>query len=568
MKIYKGIPKGFAILAVVASLAACGLSTATSNLATPPLTKSESLADLDALAAKVNALYGPLEFKEERFGFKFSELVANTRKEIIDATSERDQLAAIARLLMKFRVGHLSIGFTITSTGVVSYNIDAFLIPVEGRAIVAKVGKELANQGVNIGDELVEIDGKKPFDLLPEILKYAALGNEVSDQHAIYRVLNRRFYMSEIVPTKPLAHLVFANSRGDQIDLNIAWEQRKDATKKLELVKSPDNFIVPEFEELGPESSGSIMEMGSYKPFFATKSVKQKFNIVEVEANEEFLAKYDVTAEKLKDSRGKAIYAALVKHQGKTILVIRQPGYSPQELVAQDLIKGYRAVLDQFDDIADALVIDQTHNPGGSLMYAHDFYSLFINKPSLNLVQSMNADRDWVVGLHEWADELMGLDPGVASALRTRAQLIDRAMDEGKSITSPMPLIGYEYVQPDKSYTWKKPMLVLADELAGSCGDIFPMYIQRNGNAKIFGERTMGLGGNVEEVIKLPFSRASVRLTRGLFTTYRPDQTYRNSYYVENNGITPDIAVSHTVNDTRSGFVGYVESFLNEAAKL
>ncbi len=556
------------LVLLVFVLTHCGAPQEGSELATPPLTKVQALADLETLVAKVDSLYGPLEFKQERFGYQFAELAAAARQEIETATTEREQLAAIARLLMRFRDGHVSIQFPLNSTGVNSYRIGAFLIPVEGRAIVAKVDPELAEQGMEVGDELLTVDGQKPFDLLPTILKYDAFGNEVSDQHAIHRVLNRRFYMTELVPKSPMAHLVFAKKDGSQRDLNMAWELRTEPTRKLELAPRFDNFVVPEYAEMAAENEGGLLEMGAYKPFFATDAVKTKFHLVEVEANDDFLKKYEVTREKLQDKKGKAIYAALLKYEGKTILIIRQPGYWPAELKAEDLVKGYRAVLDQFDEVADALIIDQNHNPGGSLLYAHDFFSLFVNKPAVNLVQKMNADREWIVGLHEWADELEAKEPGYAKAMRARAQLVDRAMDEGQSITAPMPLIGFEYVQPDKKYTWKKPVLVLADELAGSCGDIFPMYMQRNGIAKIFGERTMGLGGNVEEVIKLPYSAASVRLTRGLFTTYKADGEYRTADLVENNGITPDYKFQHTVSDVREGFVGYVEAVLKEAVKL
>jgi hypothetical protein len=551
-------------------LASCGGAPQSSRLMVPPITKAEAHADVDALVAKVNALYGPLEFKEQRFGFKLGDLVANLKSEVDAAPTESEVFGSMTRFLMSFRDGHVGISFPGNSTDVRSYKLGIFLAPVEGRALVAKVDPSAASLGVAVGDELLSIDDSKPFDLLEIIKKYDAFGNDVSDQHGIFLLTNRRFYMTELLPTKPTAKLALGRADGSTYEVQAIWEKSKEATAKFEMV-GPSNastqFLYSGYASIREAGSGSLMEMGAYKPYFVSEAVKAKFGLVEVEANDDYLKKYGVTRENLQDAAGKAIYSALYKFNGKTVLMIRQPGYYPETLNAKDLVNGYRAVLDQYDDVADVLVIDQNHNPGGSMDYVLEFFSLFTNKPALNLVQKMNADRAWVFGLASWADEVEKEDPGFAKALRLRSALVDKAMDDGKSISDPMPLLGYEFVQPDSKYTWKKPVLVLADELAGSCGDIFPMYMKRNGIAKIFGERTMGLGGNVEEVIQLPYSQASVRLTRGLFTTYSPESNYAESELVENNGITPDIAHKPTVDDFRAGFVEYFEKFSTEVTK-
>jgi len=77
----------------------------------------------------------------------------------------------------------------------------------------------------------------------------------------------------------------------------------------------------------------------------------------------------------------------------------------------------------------------------------------------------------------------------------------------------------------------------------------------------------MGLGGNVEEVAKLVYSQGSLRLTRGLFTTYKSDNNYPDSHMVENNGVVPDYEYNHTVTDFRKGFVDYVEKFSQKAVE-
>lgn len=108
-------------------------------------------------------------------------------------------------------------------------------------------------------------------------------------------------------------------------------------------------------------------------------------------------------------------------------------------------------------------------------------------------------------------------------------------------------------------------MLVLIDELAGSCADMFPMLMKTNKRAKLFGQNTMGLGGNVEQVGQLNNSRIAIRLTRGLFFPFHADGKVDPSEYIENNGVAPDIEYSHTASDIRAGYVNYVKTFSDKA---
>jgi C-terminal processing protease CtpA/Prc len=108
---------------------------------------------------------------------------------------------------------------------------------------------------------------------------------------------------------------------------------------------------------------------------------------------------------------------------------------------------------------------------------------------------------------------------------------------------------------------------VLIDELCGSGGDSFPMLMKANRLGRLLGNRTSGLGGSVEKVMDLPFSRASLSLTRGLFTTFRPDGKYSDSDFVENNGVVPDVYYQHTIADLRGNFESYFKTVSDEATK-
>jgi hypothetical protein len=548
------------VFASVLAASACGSSPQLSNVSAPHLTEAEVNEDLDAMVSQVRRLYGPLEFKQDRFGWTLDGLVADAKAEIAAGTTDTERLGALVKFLGRFEDGHVGIRFPGNASEVRAYKIDIFLTPVQGQAVVESVGPDLAAYGIARGDVLTSIDGKAPWDLLPTIKQYQMFANDVSDEHFIVHVLNRPFYMAELIPTAPIAELVLTRADGTTYTIRPLWTKQLDDPKPLNPVAVGRlDFAVPE------AAQGNLNKFGAYKPYFVTSQSAAAVGLIEVEPNAAFLAKYGVTREELTDAQGFAIYAALYKHAGKTVLMVRQPSYS-MPFDAAKLIKGYKAVLDQYDGLADVLVIDQTHNPGGSIDYLTAFYKLFVTGEKPNMVQFMNADRRWVYNLRLWAEYDATVDPIGAQNYRLGAEIIDATLDAGLSMTeAPMPLSSTHTVSGDAEYTWTKPILVLADELAGSCGDIFPMLMQRGGTAKVFGERTMGLGGNVENVITLPNSQASVRLTRGLFVAYEADGNYAPEAIVENNGVTPDIPHKITLSDFRGGFADYLRAVSDAA---
>lgn len=529
------------------------------------LTTSEALEDFEILVSKFKNFYGPLEYKEQRFGFDFDQLVSDYRQKFSTATSEAEYFGLIAKFLSEFNDAHVGYRFPFNSTKVSGYKIPLFIVPFEKRAIVAKVEDKLSDSGIAVGDELLSVDGESPFEILKVINTYHTFGNPKSDLHWLFKVLNREFFMTDILPTKNVARLVFKKADGSEFFRDIKWDvvpmNEKETTFVTDRLSSKINLEVPSLNQLKEASKASLMEMARPKPFFATDQVITNYFWLKVEADEAHRKKFG-----LKDEEKPDIYAYLYKYQDKTILLVRNFIYSHSDFSNEVYMKGYKAILDQWEEKADVLVLDQTHNGGGS--YCVDFFSLFIQKEEPGFVQACNADRLWISELGtEWPKFMKGEGMEVeVEKYQLMAKYVEQAYDNGENLSHPIPLITAKTMQPpNKDYTWKKPMLVLIDELALSCGDAFPTLIQRNNVAKMFGQKTGGAGGNVESIEPLPHTRANINLTRGLFTVYDPTENYSNPNWVENNGATPDYEYDHTVDDFRAGFINYVKEFSDKA---
>lgn len=435
------------------------------------------------------------------------------------------------------------------------------MTPVAGKVLVAHVDEKLKATQLAKGDEILKVDGQSPSEILRTILKYSALATDESNLHFVLKIFMRDFFMTELKPTKNTAHVEFAKADGRKFEEDLVWTVKPINSEKL--VIDGLNLTVPFMEEMRAAAGYTLLSMAQPKPFFLTDEVQNTYKFRQVTANEEFRKKYD-----LKETDKPEIYAFLYKFEGKTMLLVRSYIYSHRDFPNLTYLKAYKAILDQWQDVADVLVLDQTHNGGGS--YCEEFFRLFIKEQKDGFVQALNVDRKWITDLRseQWSRTMskeLGL-PENPRAFQAMGSMVEAAYDRGEKMTQPLPIIGGNNKVVPGDFTWKKPMLVLIDELAGSCADAFPMLIKNNKVAKLFGKRTMGLGGNVE-AFDLTHSRTQVRLTRGLFTSHRDDGNYTDDLMIENNGVTPDYAYEHTVEDFRSGFVDYVKQFSKKAVE-
>ncbi len=231
-----------------------------------------------------------------------------------------------------------------------------------------------------------------------------------------------------------------------------------------------------------------------------------------------------------------------------------------------------KAVLNDFQASNDVLVIDETNNPGGQISFALDLFSLLITSPKTNIGLAFHADRKSINDFRAAADSLSSFGPDfawLAARYEGQAEALERAYDSGQRLGPLFPSAFYDLnddrVFPDADVQWTKPVVVLANELSFSGGDLFPLVVKTNHAATLFGARTAGLGGSVEEVATTTYAQASLRLTRSLFAPMTAQNQIPTGALTEDEGVVPDIAYSPTVADFRSGYVSYVRAFSDAA---
>jgi C-terminal processing protease CtpA/Prc len=186
--------------------------------------------------------------------------------------------------------------------------------------------------------------------------------------------------------------------------------------------------------------------------------------------------------------------------------------------------------------------------------------SLFMKGKFKPLTEEFRASKEellmWKSGLQNWFERPYYL---ARDAFEQIVKLIEDSISKGLFLTPKTTLWGDQLIQGNGSYT--KPVIVLVDYYAGSCGDAFPAMMQGLGRAKLLGTATGGLGGYVQPMEPLFYSQITYDMTQSLF--FHPD-----GHAIENVGAIPDIDYEITIDDFVNGFTGYRTFYTEELLKL
>jgi hypothetical protein len=583
-----------------------------------PLSEREALEELAQVGDALRANYAPLEYKRARFGFELDAALADARAKVIAARTEGERIRPFYELLAKLKDGHVSLRYRLRSDASAEHSLPITVTPVAGSYLVESTSAP--ELGIVRGDKLVSIDGMSTAKLEELLLPLAEIGTPESSRHAIgVQMTSRPFYAPDaLAPRGDVASVVVEHADGTRVTVAVPWKTVTGGVAGGVVPAAPavaapatpvataasgasDRLAFILERELGTEPAvptAASAQRGASTPWFLTPEVRQQLGVVDVAPKAETLASLQVTvppgdATIPEAVRTISLRAYKYRFAGKTILLVRIPRFSASMPRNESANVGWLSALLQenlapvpdgaepaslAETPADAVVLDVTHNPGGSIPYAHGIATLFLDKAIPSLVQASRADRLFISGLVNQANMAA---PDVKPILLDRIRLAETAYDVGNPLTPFMPIAGSvqgpavaasalemtgnEQLAPHPLVAWNRPVLVLQDELSGSMADAFPMLLQNGGVARTFGARTAGMGGTVAPVLSLPYSGGQLSLTRGLFGAANPTAAVK---VIENVGVAADFPYEPTVADFRSGFVSYTNAFSTIAATL
>ena len=346
----------------------------------------------------------------------------------------------------------------------------------ENRAVVLVSGKlklePKASEGVEVGDELVSINGITTDKWIAELGIISGGANEDAMKVRAVEMLSLRSLATQLLPKEDELELVFKRD-GKEFTKTIPWFAYRD----LDCIASE-----------GAEEDGKEL-----------KGFRHKFDL----AQDDFQKKYNRifgTPTLVSKSRKWAAPSPLdevfevdtLSTPAGLVGYVKLKGFSwdNSNLDVATVVEGFRREIEGRLSKAIGLVIDVRGNPGGYIVFAEKLVQLFSTKEvEPTKVQMLANQLNEDIFLKANGQE----DNRWSSAVRG-------ALKAGHEMISPMPITPKTEAN-SLGQIWFRPVVVLTDAACFSACDLFSAGMQDNGAGVVIGiHKTTGAGGaNVME---------------------------------------------------------------------
>lgn len=486
--------------------------------------------DFMHLVHLVNKYYGPINWKEELFGENLLDIAAEYRDSILRTKNDQDFLEIMFEYVSLLHDSHSNFAINSNYTASLDFSVDLY----DGKLIVDTINDP--NLPLQIGDELISMDGESAQSLIDRFKKYMAGGFDLCSRRWATTLVTYRF--QEWCPEAVSGDVVIELKSLDGSNRTEIFTWRTSGTPY-----SSGNYDNPFAQEgfttdmdllerlqlccLPPKRLSYLTNYGKYgqiKPIF--------------DLPDGFQQRYGSATDQF--------FTGTYTRDGKMIGFLRLcTMYLPGNTIHDKL---QTEILD-LKEITDGLVIDVMNNPGGLTQFVNFVGSLLHTEPFPQILFEFRATLDLI---QEIEQRLGGNIPDDERDYLeyVLSELYD-AYEGNKTLTEPISLdphatgLMFDPITDTEGNPigYDKPIIILINEYSTSAADAFPAMLQDTGRAKLIGNRTNGAGGTItgnDEPI--PYSESGISLTRSLMVrskTAHPEG-YPETRYIENVGVHPD----------------------------
>ncbi|MBF5050426.1 hypothetical protein CLAVI_000028 [Candidatus Clavichlamydia salmonicola] len=572
--------------------------------------KINAITEIQSIAHMINAKYAPLLWKEHLYGWSFDDKVQEVIEKVnqMEIFSIKDFQRLIKDLFSCLEDYHAGIIFYSTESSSLPFN----MIRVRDKFFICSIESD-EESILQIGDEVLSMNGVHPEILVREGLQGKTKPYSLTDLgEATAKLTHQRSDLADYPISRGAMLLSIKPLDGSEVfDYAVKWdyvpekiEDLLNITHKEPLLSLPARQA-EKYNRHAKKNNSEVKELRQFLnvhslPYFWEKrrGVHASENPFEIGLHESFLPPLGKITWKSQDNSPFQAYICKVSdHNGneRSVGFIRIGLFmwEDDEISSQagfDLSIFMESHWDHFAEIirvfqkkTDLLVIDQLHNPGGSLFYMYGLASMLTNYPLeapkhrmkisqqeveqslkwLRLTENVTTDEDAIEIL---GDTLEGyvVDLECIENIRKFAKQVINAWKYGEhGFTEPIAIFGFDKINPHPDVQYTKPILFLIDEHCYSCADFLPAILQDSNRATIFGQKTAGAGGFVFGVNYPNLSGIkSFRLTGSLAER-------KDGSFIENNGVIPDVTCDFTENDIKNlSFKNYKKALIKEIRLL
>ena len=491
--------------------------------------------DFTTFVGQIQSGYAPLQLKETTGVVNWDRLKDQYLRRLKKVQSNREYYYLLVRFAAEFNDGHLRAILYTSQRAFLKFSVDY----IDGKVIVV----ESREPSVNVGDEILHVDGKPVREALEDLIQYRRMGSKLANLRHSAKKLTFRNGQVVPVPLDPSILLSFQTSTGSQYEQSFSWEyygNPEDEIQRFQLQKQllGSSQPVSQTPEISEISQNHVAKDGMEASRASGCSEKSKI----------FLP--------LKAKKINAPFLAYTwKVKGKTLGYVEISNYRMGTKTNSE----YGKVLNRMNRTTDGLIVDLTFNCGGHVFNVYPLASIFLkhSRKPLDFQFVGNKAQKIRYELEATGSTAFGVSKNYLLEI---SGLIKDAWRGGHWLADPIPF-PRKIIKPHPRLRYSKPMIILVDEMSSSAGEMFPAFLQGAGRAKILGARTAGMGGSVADSALLPFSQVRTVVTSALIL--RPD-----GVPIENNGVVPDIPYQIKAQDFVTGLKKYRKFYTEKLLDL
>ena len=515
------------------------------------LTPDQRVSDFLHLAGIYAKQYGPYEWKRETQNFD----LLNTGpwvERVRNAPNDLDFYEVMVEYVASLNDAHASYQLPSTFLARLNFAVDLY----DGKALVDFINRArlpASEFPFQIGYELVSIDSVPVETLISQLNKYSIAANTRSTRRfaANYLTIRPQSLMPHATSVGDVARVVMRRLDGGLETYVIPWTKTGLPLVANGPTPTPSGFQAARRADHSTGSDWRALLKDLQHCEIAPRA------IIGFGARAPIFAPPPGFEQRLGRTPADFFYSGTFRAGGLRIGFLRIPSYSPPDF--NSAINQIATEVAFFQANTDGLIIDDMHNPGGFVSAVNIFLQFLIPAQFRTLGFELRATSDWVASISRALEsaQAQGAEQWEIALLGQIKNQIVEANASNRGRTGPIPLddltLDRDPIRDAQGrlFSYSKPIMVLIDELSASGGDAFPATIQDNGRGILFGQRTMGAGGNVVGLAAGPYSEGFTTVTQSLMNrkanVVAPD--FPASPYVENVGVRPDIEADYMTRD-------------------
>lgn len=536
------------------------------------MTRDQKLLDFQQLAALYAKQYAPYEWKRDTIRFDLLKL-GPWLERVNKSKDDIEFLEICAEYVTSLQDAHSQ--FSIPSNFIADSGmlIDMY----EGTVVIDEINRNALPESifpVEVGDELLAVDGKTPQEWIRELMPFVAAGNPRARMRLALDLIV--FRPQSIYPR---AHLTPDRSRflvkrrsGLTEAFDLRWFKRGEPLTKIGPVPIAQSTVR---ETAEPDQEPVETEMVRPPMRYLRELTRSRADsVIAIKGFPSVQPPYSMPpgfTQRL--GRGRDIlFSGIYTSAGVRIGLLRIPimfeGFTGNAILNQLVTE-----LNFMQRNTDGLIVDLIRNPGGDVCFTQDLVSLLMPESFQMPGFEIRATREWINRFETliFSLEANGAAKWVTDILKAMLGDIRGAYSENRGRTGPLPVCDISLtVEPARdtrgnNLAYTKPIMVMVDDLSASAAELLAAVVQDNDRGIVFGTPTLGAGGSVSAPYPVGwYSETSASVTQSLLVRPRQIATkdYPTAPYIENIGVRPDVEGDlMTMDNLRNGGRKFVQAF-------